>query len=163
MAQRLKVLPKEPLCIASCLVFDNANRLLLLRRHTEDLGGGLWAAPGGKQEPAEDALFAALRETAEETGILLVEAGYLGTHEIKMPHGVVHIKTFTARVSDPVITLNPEEHDAHQWVALESLLEFDGIVWGLPTTLADFGLLRLLGPDPTLADGSTVTLLHRPH
>jgi len=155
MARRLKVMPDSPLQIACCLIFDDQNRLLLLRRHTKDLGGGLWATPGGRQEPDEDPLTTALREVKEETGLELKEATYLGTHELRMPHGAVHMQTFHAVVKgDSLIVIDPQEHEAYQWFVMTDLLTAEKLIWGLPTTLLDFKLIEPFEIDPTLADGS---------
>ena len=92
-------MPKTPLKIACCLVFDKDNRLLLLRRHTDDLGGGLWALPGGKQEPGEAPISTVVREVKEETGLDLHKVEYLGLHELIMPHGIAHLKTYRSQVN----------------------------------------------------------------
>lgn len=156
----MKVMPKKPLNIVCCLVFDNENRVLLLRRHSEDLGGGLWATPGGKQEPNEEPYTTAMREVKEETGLDLKGLRYLGEHELRMPHGVAHMKTFTANViGNESIVIDPEEHEEHQWFDIADLLEAENIIWGLPTTLLDFGLIETFEKDPTLADGSEAILL----
>lgn len=160
MEKRLKVMPKKPLKIVCCLIFDAQNRLLLLQRHSEDLGGGLWALPGGRQGRNEDPAVTAMREAKEETGLTLKNIQYLGEHELRMPHGVAQMKTFQARVSGKEkITIDEEEHHGHQWILLDNLLTTDNIIWGLPTTLVDFGLMAPFAVDPTLADGSSATLL----
>ena len=53
---------------------------LLLTRRAEGLRnhGGQWALPGGRIEPGESAEQAALREMAEEVGLLLDPAAVLG-------------------------------------------------------------------------------------
>lgn len=50
---------------ASGLVFDDDNRVLLIR-HSEN---GLWSLPGGMIEPYESPTDAAIREVYEETGV----------------------------------------------------------------------------------------------
>jgi ADP-ribose pyrophosphatase YjhB (NUDIX family) len=50
---------------ASVLVFDERNRVLLVR-HAE---GNVWTTPGGMIEPGETPADAAVRETWEETGL----------------------------------------------------------------------------------------------
>ncbi|MDB5169422.1 MAG: putative nudix hydrolase [Candidatus Saccharibacteria bacterium] len=160
MAKRLKVMPKKPLQISCCLVFDEDSRILLLQRHADDLGGGLWATPGGKQEPGEDPATTAIREVEEETGLKLKNIQYLGKHSLMMPHGVAHMRTYRAYVSqDEKIIINHNEHQGHQWLSVADLLTTEKIIWGLPTTLSDFGLIQLLRIDPTLADGSRAVLL----
>jgi hypothetical protein len=45
------------------------------------------------------------------------------------------------------------------WLALAELLTTENIIWGMPTTLVDFGLLVQFDSDPTLIDGSQAILL----
>jgi 8-oxo-dGTP pyrophosphatase MutT (NUDIX family) len=159
-AKRLKKMPKEPLNIVCCLVFDKQDRILLLQRHSQDLGGGLWGQPGGRQEPNEKPEVTAIREVQEETGLNLREVKYLGKHELQMPHGVAHMKTFQAQVKgDEKIIIDKEEHENYRWFPLVNLLKSKDIIWGLPTSLMDFGLIKPFEIDRTLADGSQAILL----
>lgn len=153
-------MPKAPLNIVSCMIFDDQNRLLLLRRHSDDLGGKLWAAPGGTQEQGEAPSDTVIREVKEETDLDLDSVTYLGSHEVRMPHGVVRMQTYRTLVNGAEgILIDPEEHDAYRWFDLAELLDAENIIWGLPTTLFDFGFVESLDVDPTLADGSEIVLL----
>ena len=58
----------------SVLVFDAKQRVLLVR-HVE---GNDWTTPGGMIEPYETPADAALRETWEETGLLVELCGIVG-------------------------------------------------------------------------------------
>jgi 8-oxo-dGTP pyrophosphatase MutT (NUDIX family) len=148
--------------IATCLILNEAGELLLLQRHSEDLGGGQWGTPGGRIENDENARMAALREVYEETGLQLNEMTELGIHEITMPHGAVRMTSFKAHVLRQVkVILDLEEHHAHAWFDPDELLEKENILWGVPTVLRDFGILKPFDEDPTLSDGSRVTLLRR--
>jgi 8-oxo-dGTP diphosphatase len=60
--------PKTPLLTVDCVVFDRADRLLLVRRAKPPFKGG-YALPGGFVEIGETVEQAALRELHEETGI----------------------------------------------------------------------------------------------
>ncbi len=55
--------------------------VLAARRHAHAVRGGCWELPGGKIEPGESAERAALREVAEETGIVATGAIPLGIVE----------------------------------------------------------------------------------
>jgi len=147
-----KVIPS-----ASCLIFNEADELLLMRRTIHDVGGGLWGLPAGRIDPGEDAKTTVLREIKEETNIDLGDVKFLGVHKITMPHAIVPMSTFEARVSQGIaITLNPNEHDAYDWFTLPTLLTVKNIIWGLPTTLKDYGLMDGFEVDPTLNDGSSL-------
>lgn len=161
MKQRLqawgdtKIIP-----IVGAFVFNEDNELLLLQRHSDDLDGGQWGTPGGRIEKGEDELAAMNRELQEETGISGVKLTKLGSHEIRMPHGTVHMTSYTATIPKTLaITLDHEEHHAHAWFSLEGLLDEDNILWGVPTILKDFSLMSDFKTDPTLSDGSSVKLL----
>lgn len=52
---------------AAAVVFDNRDRVLLVKHHD----GGQWTTPGGILEPHETPADAAVRETWEETGVMV--------------------------------------------------------------------------------------------
>lgn len=55
---------------ASLVILINKKKVLLLKRSNEvDSGRGLWCFPGGKVEPNETSLDAAVRELEEEVGL----------------------------------------------------------------------------------------------
>jgi ADP-ribose pyrophosphatase YjhB (NUDIX family) len=64
-----------PVVAVAAIVFDEAGRVLLVRRGRPP-GEGLWTVPGGKLEPRERLADAVVREVREETG-LEVECGSL--------------------------------------------------------------------------------------
>jgi ADP-ribose pyrophosphatase YjhB (NUDIX family) len=64
------------------VITDGAGRLLLIQRG-HDPGRGLWSIPGGRIEAGESAAAALVRETREETG-LVVSAGRL-VGEVRRP------------------------------------------------------------------------------
>jgi 8-oxo-dGTP pyrophosphatase MutT (NUDIX family) len=67
--------------VAAVLLPDDEGRAaFLLTRRAPGLRahGGQWALPGGRIDPGESATRAALRELAEEVGLVLEEAAVLG-------------------------------------------------------------------------------------
>ena len=73
---------------ASVCVFRGRQVLLVQRANA--LGRGLWSLPGGKLEPGEAAVEAAMRELLEETNITSQVVGQVGLYEINA--GTVHYK-----------------------------------------------------------------------
>jgi 8-oxo-dGTP diphosphatase len=145
--------------IASCFIFDRNGRLLLLRRHSQDLGGGQWGTAGGRLEPGETPKAAMIREVREETGLDAASATRLGSHIIKMPHGGVHMTSFSLLIpSSASIVLQKEEHEDFRWFSVKRLLEEDNILWGIPSILRDFDIFPNFDIDPTPGDGSEVKL-----
>lgn len=59
---------------ASICFCEFHNRILLLKRHPHKWCGNTWNVPGGKLEPGESPLEAALRETYEEAGVLMPQS-----------------------------------------------------------------------------------------
>jgi 8-oxo-dGTP diphosphatase len=152
----------QKLQIASGLVFDRHGRLLLLRRHPDDFGGGMWGFPGGKIESHEDPGVTATREVEEETGLRLADWKPAGSHEVSMPHGTVHLLSFESQLDNtPEIVLRPEEHSESRWFDVDELPRTPLLVWGIPTIMHDLGYLDALDEDTTLADGSTTRLIEK--
>ena len=50
---------------------NNDEHILMIHREKEDEHQGLWLAPGGKIDPNEAPYEAAVRETLEETGLII--------------------------------------------------------------------------------------------
>ncbi|WEH33419.1 NUDIX domain-containing protein [Streptomyces sp. AM 4-1-1] len=97
-------------------VVTDGNRVLLLRRPTDDFLPGLWELPSGKVEPGEGFEKALLRETEEETGLVIDQVGaYLGRFDYTSGSGAL-TRQLTFRVTvgktAPVILT---EHDDHTW------------------------------------------------
>jgi 8-oxo-dGTP diphosphatase len=57
---------------------EQEQQVLMIHRQKRDEHQGLWLAPGGKVEPNESPLEAALREVEEETGLRIQETRLRG-------------------------------------------------------------------------------------
>ena len=103
------------------IVRDGA--VLFLRRSPEVFRGGQWELPGGTVEPGEPHEAAAVREVAEETGLVVRITGERGRHtwmDIGGKDLRIHARVFdvqeSARESAPRdVVLNDGEHDDFTW------------------------------------------------
>ena len=75
---------------AGAIVHDPRGRLLVIRRGREP-GRGLWSLPGGRCEPGEDTATAAVRETYEETGLVVTAGRLVGRVERPGLAGVTYV------------------------------------------------------------------------
>ena len=95
----------NPRLVVTCLSVTDAGEVMLLRRGIEP-GRGLWAQPGGFMEIDETVEAGAVRETLEETG-LLVEPGHIvGLYT--RPEAAIVVIAFEARIVGGAATLTPE-------------------------------------------------------
>jgi 8-oxo-dGTP pyrophosphatase MutT (NUDIX family) len=58
----------------TAIVFGARGEILLVRQRD----GGVWSTPGGSVEPDEDPVDAVVRETWEETGLLVQPVALIG-------------------------------------------------------------------------------------
>lgn len=70
---------EKPSVTVDCVVFDNRDRLLLIRRRNPPFTGQ-FALPGGFVDPGETTEAAAGRELAEETGLLARDLRLVGVY-----------------------------------------------------------------------------------
>ena len=105
-----------------------AIEILIARRHDHAIRGGLWELPGGKIEPGEDAVSAAIRETREEAGLPLEQAIELGEidhlDERATREGRVRIHAVAAR-APAGIEPKPLGSAECRWISLEELGDYE--------------------------------------
>jgi 8-oxo-dGTP pyrophosphatase MutT (NUDIX family) len=131
LAQRPRLESRDPrpaAAIAAILIPDPLSVLLIRRSEREgDPWSGHVALPGGREEPEDSDLIAtAIRETAEEVGILLDRSELLGTLDDVTPRSLVKppfmVRPFVFGVgSEPRLQLSSEVASAH-WEPLETLM-----------------------------------------
>lgn len=113
-------LPASDLIAAGLFLAQRGSprRWLLLRsRRTRE-----WGFPKGHQDPGEDVLTTALRETAEETGMGLVAVtGPPALLTYQVPSGRRKVVAyFPAETTQTEVRLS-DEHDAHRWATADEV------------------------------------------
>lgn len=107
------------------------DKLLLLKRHSNNPQGRTWGVPGGKRERKETIENAALRELFEETAIPKEKVSriiFLGSFFVKKPDIDYIYHMFEIILSEfPTIHLS-EEHLDYKWVTPKELKELSLIL-----------------------------------
>jgi 8-oxo-dGTP diphosphatase len=106
------------------LVFKEG-KLLLAKRASDGLAGGLYAGPGGHIEFGETPEEAAVRETSEETGIEIQNVRTVGVMTLLCWPGKHYIGIELAAdwVSGEPQNLEPDKHGPWAWYDLNALPE----------------------------------------
>jgi 8-oxo-dGTP diphosphatase len=124
---------------AGAVVHDAAGRLLLIRRAKEP-GRGRWSLPGGRCEPGEEPAAAAVRETWEETGLVVRAAALVGRVELPAPSGDTYVVDDVAcTVTGGELRAGDDAADA-RWVTAAELAGLP-MTDGLLTTLTEWDVL----------------------
>ena len=80
MKVKLKILKKDSKNVAKAVLYDNKNRVLLLKRsHYHKKHAGEWDLPGGHTHVNEELEDGLAREVKEETGLDIKSADLLKT------------------------------------------------------------------------------------
>jgi 8-oxo-dGTP pyrophosphatase MutT (NUDIX family) len=97
--------------------------VLMIKRAPRGLNSGQWALPGGRIEPDETAIGAALREMHEEVGLELTEDNVVGVlDDFVTDSGYVITPVVTMAMGSPKLQRNPGEvHSLHR-IALSRLV-----------------------------------------
>jgi 8-oxo-dGTP pyrophosphatase MutT (NUDIX family) len=124
-----KYVGNQPLIMvgAAVLVLDHERRLLLMRR----TDNGFWGVPGGSMEPGESLEETAIRETKEETGLVVEQLDLFGVFSgpglyYKYPNGaeVYNVTVvYRSRLVNGTIDLDPHEHSDFQYFDISHLPE----------------------------------------
>jgi len=126
----------NPRLVVTVFPITDDGRIVLLRRGIEP-GRGMWAQPGGFLEVDETVHQAAIRETWEETG-LLVEPGEIVGLYTRLEASVVTI-TFEARIVGGTAAPTPEATEVVAFAPEDipwSGIAFKTTVWALRDWLA---------------------------
>lgn len=108
--------PKTPLLTVDCVIIDDENRVLLIRRLNPPFKGQ-FALPGGFVDIGETVEEAACREVLEETGLRLEKLSLVGVYSdpSRDPRGHICSIAFLARVKRIRATAGSDAAEAH-WV-----------------------------------------------
>jgi 8-oxo-dGTP pyrophosphatase MutT (NUDIX family) len=123
----------NPQVEASGVFCEYDGRVLFLKRHSEKIEGLRWGVPGGKLEPGEKPLEAAIRELAEEAGIR-------SSHETLHPISSLYVRRpevdfifhmfFLPLKELPLLQVAPDEHIESCWVNFQEGLKLPLISGG---------------------------------
>ncbi len=110
-------------------IIREGNRVLLLRRVPTALYcPGHWDLPGGQLAPHEEIHECLHREIVEETGLAVELGPLLGLN--KANDGPYVQMIFGCRPKQPLreLRLQPQEHDAAQWIAVAQMRELPRLI-----------------------------------
>lgn len=105
---------------AATLILRNARALILKRGPTAPWHPNLWNFPGGRLDPGETYLEAAVRECFEET--------QLQARNLQLCHRYTHEDRWTLRVFACEAEGQPQlnyEHTEFQWVSIDDVDDFE--------------------------------------
>lgn len=107
----------------SAAIIVNEGRVLMVRRRVGE-GDLLWQFPAGAIEEGEAADAAAVRETVEETGLVVVALRQIGYLESHPKSGREMFYTACSPVQGEAHVADDDELDAVAWVAHSEIPEY---------------------------------------
>ena len=124
--------------VAVGVVWRNG-KVLIQRRRTTQMLGGLWEFPGGKRRADETLAETTIRELREETGITVRVGAEYGTLTHAYSHFRITLTAFACAFVSGRVRLAAA--DAHRWVKPEALSAF-------PMPRANQRVLTWVGAEP---------------
>lgn len=110
--------------ISQVVVLHDAKVLLLKRSVSDDFLPGEWEFPGGKLDEGENFEAAAIREVAEETGIIIDKLNPVGSHIFTTENGPSINMVFSAETDTDKVVLS-SDHSDFIWVNANNWQELD--------------------------------------
>ena len=108
--------------VGAAVVTNRKGEVLIAQRRDEDMLGGLWEFPGGKQESGETIPGCIARELKEELGIQVVVGEFLVTVKHAYSHFTMDLHTYFAKIKSG--RPRPLECQDYRWVEKSSLRTF---------------------------------------
>jgi len=111
-------MPKTPALTTDCVIFDNAGRVVLIRRKHEPFKGS-YALPGGFVDIGETVEAACRREVQEEVGIELGDLSLIGVYSDpkRDPRGHTVSAAYLALLPRVVAPRAGSDAEGAEWVA----------------------------------------------
>jgi A/G-specific adenine glycosylase len=103
-------------------VLSRGEQVLIAQRKPNELLGGMWEFPGGKQKPGESLENCLKREIKEELGVKIEVGEQVGVFRHAYTHFKVTLYAFDSRLVGGQPCLN--DHQAIEWVSLAELSNF---------------------------------------
>lgn len=120
---------------------DERGQILVLRRHPQDPEGTTLGLVGGKLEPGEDKVTAAMREVQEEIGHVMnpKKLQFLKTYHWDRDDLDITFEVFKLPILPDEMTLEIDqtEHTEHLWVLPQELYGRQDLMVGLYPILED--------------------------
>jgi A/G-specific adenine glycosylase len=107
------------LVVGAAVVTNRRGEVLIAQRRDEDMLGGLWEFPGGKQETGETVQQCIVRELQEELGITVEIGDFLMTVNHAYSHFTMEMHTFFARIRSG--RPRPLHCKDYQWLKISDL------------------------------------------
>jgi 8-oxo-dGTP pyrophosphatase MutT (NUDIX family) len=116
--------------VVSCIVFDeNYNILIIRRSETDPWRPGFWDLPGGNIDPGETPKQTAIRETEEETNLIVEKKDLIPVGSKPMSGTYRYYYATKDWQGEIEFKMNPEsgfiEHDEYKWVNIEDIKNLD--------------------------------------
>lgn len=105
------------------VIIENENREILLGKRKNAHGAGTWGPPGGHLNPHESPFDCAIRETQEETGLLIsdLEQGPWSSDIFENNKHYITLFVYTKRYTGTLEILEPHKCEKWDWFSLDKL------------------------------------------
>lgn len=113
--------------VMGAVISNGADKVLCVKRHSDDFMPGLWELPSGNMDKGETPIDCLVRETREETGLTVnVKAGgvidYVGSFDYTSGSGKkARQLTFVVKPEPGFVKLDPKEHEGYAWLSSSEL------------------------------------------
>ncbi len=113
--------------VVGAVIMNSKNKVLILKRASDDFMGGIFELPSGKQEANEAVLDALKREVKEESNLTISTIDhYINHFDYKSGSGkATRQLSFMVSVDDLKTFKISEEHEGHIWVTQQELAQFN--------------------------------------